>query len=97
MDFFRLRLEGFSGLALRSSDRIVSLVALALWFLDFSLVPCRGSGPHFICAKTCAALTISLHDLVVEILSSFQGAVNQRQLKPCLSWAKGLLPKVVIT
>ena len=34
---FRLRLEGFSGLALRSSDRVVSLVAFALWFLDFSL------------------------------------------------------------
>ena len=30
MDFFRLRLEGFSDLALRRSDRIVSLVAFAL-------------------------------------------------------------------
>ena len=65
MDFFRLRLEGFSDLALRRSDRIVSLVAFALWFLDFSLVPCRGSGPHFIRVTTCAALTISLHDLLI--------------------------------
>ena len=65
MDFFRLSLDGFSGLALRSSDRVVSLVAFALWFLDFSLVPCRGSGPYFIRARTCAALTISLHDLPI--------------------------------
>ena len=65
MDFFRLRLGGFSGLALRRSDRIVSLVAFALWFLDFSLVPCRGLGPHFIRATTCAALTISSHDLAI--------------------------------
>ena len=62
---FRLRLEGFSGLALRSSDRVVSLVAFALWFLDFSLLPCRGLGPYFIRATTCAALTISLHDLPI--------------------------------
>ena len=48
MDFFCLRLGGFSGLALRRSDRIVSLVTFALWFLDFSLVPCRGAGPYFI-------------------------------------------------
>ena len=65
MDFFRLRLEGFSGFALRRSDRIVSLVAFALWFIDSSLVPCRGSGPHCIRATACAALTISLHDLPI--------------------------------
>ena len=65
MDFFRLRLQGFSGLVLRRSDRIVSLVAFALGFLDFSLVPCRGSGPHFIRVTTCAALIISLHDLPI--------------------------------
>ena len=101
MDFFRLLLEGFSGLALSRSDLIVSLVAFALWFFDFSLVPCRGSGPHFIRATTCAALTISLHDFPISDGNSkyvsVQGTVNQRQLKPCLSWARGLLPTVVIT
>ena len=40
MDFFRLHLEGFSGLTLRRPDRIVSLVAFVLWSLDFNLVPC---------------------------------------------------------
>ena len=65
MDFFRLRLEEFSGLALRRSDRIVSLLAFALWFLGFSLVPCRGSRPHFIRVTTCAALTISLLDFPI--------------------------------
>ena len=40
MDFFRLHLEGFSGLALRRPDRIVSSVTFVWWSLDFSHVPC---------------------------------------------------------
>ena len=73
MDFFHLRLEGFLGLALRRPDRIVSLVAFVLWSLDFSLVSCLGSRPHFIRATTCAALTFFYTTclLVVETLIRF--------------------------